>query len=70
MEGRGDVVWSDFVHEERLGGNEECWQWGDVRGEGRPEGMSLRCAEEGMGACIRLHGGRLFAGKRVRYAWV
>ena len=70
MEGRGDVVWSDFVHEERLGVDGAYWQWGDVRGRVRPRGMSLRCVEERMGLRPRLHGGRLFAGKRVGYAWV
>ena len=59
------MVWSDFVHEERLAKDGAYWQWGDVRWEGRPQGMSLRCAEERMGLRPRLHGGRLFAGKRV-----
>ena len=70
MEGRGDVVWSDFVHEERLGVDGAYWQWGDVRGE---EVDSTLYTESlwpghghirgrGMDSRIRLHGGRLFVG--------
>ena len=33
MDGRGDVGWVDFVHEERLAEDGAYWQWGDVRGE-------------------------------------
>ncbi len=43
LDGRGDVGWSDFVHEERLGEHGACWQWGDVRGPFRWErGMDSR----------------------------
>ena len=62
MDRRGEVVWGDFVHEERLVEDRAYWQWGDVRGRGAREGGPFRCAEEGMDSRPRLHGGRLFAG--------
>ena len=71
MDRRGEVVWGDFVHEERLVEDRAYWQWGDVRGPFRwgceaslhRESLGISVWEEGMDSRPRLHGGRLFAGK-------